>query len=441
MRWRTGAPHGGRRAAPATATEAPAQHHDTAAPRGDTTTSGADGRRQPTPGDTRTGGDTTGWQTGGGMTGGPAPGGPAPGGPAPGGERTGGTAAEDRVLAGRGATAPGSMQAASGSYGAAGGTAGKGPVRGFPPAPGQAAPVYPPGQFAAWNQAAAQGRDGRGAGGTGRAAWPAALSAEHGYAEPDYAVLAVSDPAADATATQTWAVAEDRAAGSWREMGHRAGAAPGTQPPGAGRARGGTAERERAMAPPVPSAVRGRGDPRSPSAGAAGPASTGQRPGLPAAGPAGGPERAARQGSSRGRRARKPAGKGRPRILLAAGLAAVVAVGTGTYFYLAGQRTSGQPAAAPSITPAATQPAQPSASPTPTGRWGHIQTRKTDPQKLTLHELFPARFTSSGSTYSRTVVRRGKHCSSAVLGSRLQSAVAAADCTQVMRASLPLQRP
>src|SRR6266536_2037834 len=395
---------------------------------GDTTTSGSrtgggmtDG---PTPGDTRMGGDRTSWPTGGGMTGGPAPGGAS----------TGGTAADDRVLADRGATAPGSMQAASARYGAAGGTAGKGPVRGFPPAPGQAAPVYPPGQFSAWNQAAAQGRDRRGAGGTGRAAWPAALSAEHGYAEPDYAVLAVSDPAADATATQTWAVAEDRAAGSWQEMPHRAGAASGAQPPAAGRARGGTAERERAMAPPVPSAVRGRGDPRSPSAGAAGPPSTGQRPGLPAAGPAGGPERAAR-GSSRGRRARKPAGKGRSRILLAAGLAVVVAVGAGTYFYLSGQRLSGDASAAPSITPAATQPAQPSPSPTPTGRWGHIQTRKIDPQKLTLHELFPVRFTSSGFTYSRTAVRPGKHCSSAVLGSRLQSAVAAADCTQVMRAS------
>jgi len=396
---------------------------------GDTTTSGSRTgggmTGGPTPGDTMTGGDTIGWPAVGGMTGGPAPG----------GARTGGAAADDRVPAGRGGTAPGSMQADSARYGAAGGNAGKGPVRGFPPAPGQAAPVYPPGQFSAWNQAAAQGKAGRGTGGTGRAAWPAALSAEHGYAEPDYAVLAVSDPAADATATQTWAVAEDRAAGSWQEMPHRAGAAPGAQPPAAGRARGGTAERERAMAPPVPSAVRGRGDPRSPSAGAAGPPSTGQRPGPPAAGPAGGPERAARQGSSRGRRARKPAGKGRSRILLAAGLAVVIAVGAGTYFYLSGQRLSGDAAAAPSITPAATQPAQPSPSPTPTGRWGHIQTRKTDPQKLTRHELFPARFTSSGFTYSRTAVRAGKHCSSAVLSSRLQSAVAAADCTQVMRAS------
>src|SRR5215475_13945183 len=29
---------------------------------------------------------------------------------------------------------------------------GKGPVRGYPPAPGQPPPLYPPGEFAAWNQ-------------------------------------------------------------------------------------------------------------------------------------------------------------------------------------------------------------------------------------------------------------------------------------------------
>lgn len=91
--------------------------------------------------------------------------------------------------------------------------------------------------------------------------------------------------------------------------------------------------------------------------------------------------------------------------------------------------------AAASTSPAATQPGQPAASPPPTGRWGHIQTRATDPQKLTLHQLFPVQFTSAGSTYSRTAANAGKHCSSAVLGSNLQSAVSAASCAQVMRAS------
>src|SRR5260370_36144164 len=82
---------------------------------------------------------------------------------------------------------------ASTLYGAAGGTAGKGPGRGFPPAPGPAAPVYPAGQLSAWNQASGETRQGRPGRVAGNDAWPLAASAEHGYAEPDYSVLAVSD--------------------------------------------------------------------------------------------------------------------------------------------------------------------------------------------------------------------------------------------------------
>src|SRR5271155_3247182 len=33
-----------------------------------------------------------------------------------------------------------------------GSAAGRGPVRGYPPGPGQPPPMYPPGQFAAWNR-------------------------------------------------------------------------------------------------------------------------------------------------------------------------------------------------------------------------------------------------------------------------------------------------
>jgi hypothetical protein len=123
-------------------------------------------------------------------------------------------------------------------------------------------------------------------------------------------------------------------------------------------------------------------------------------------------------------------------VLLAAGLAVIVAAGSGTYFYLAsGHRSPGRASAAPEATPTAAPTAQPTPSSSTTGRWGHIQTRKTDPQPLTLAELFPSRFTSAGIAYSRTAAKSGKHCSSAVLGSQLQSAVGAAGCTQVMRAS------
>jgi hypothetical protein len=102
------------------------------------------------------------------------------------------------------------------------------------------------------------------------------------------------------------------------------------------------------------------------------------------------PGRAARR-SSRGRRGRKPARAKRGRVLLAAGLAVIVAAGSGTYLYLArGQRRPGPAATAPRTSHAARPSPQP--SPAPTGRWGHIQTRRADPQPLTLAELFPARF-------------------------------------------------
>ena len=80
------------------------------------------------------------------------------------------------------------------------GPSGRGPVRGYPPAPGAPDPVYPPGQFSPWNSAelrTAPGRPGLGAG----------LGPDP--AEPGYSQLAVSDPSADATATQTWAVLDD----------------------------------------------------------------------------------------------------------------------------------------------------------------------------------------------------------------------------------------
>ncbi len=77
----------------------------------------------------------------------------------------------------------------------------RGPIRGFPPRPGQPDPVYPPGQFSSWNRAST------------RAAWLGADSGAGGTTdaegEPGYSALALSDAAADMTATQTWAVIDD----------------------------------------------------------------------------------------------------------------------------------------------------------------------------------------------------------------------------------------
>jgi hypothetical protein len=344
----------------------------------------------------------------------------------------------------------GGIPASQAMYGSAGGTAGKGPVRGFPPAPGQASPVYPPGQFSAWNQRSGGTRPGAPGGGAVRApadAWPVAASAEHGYAEPDYAVLAVSDPAADATATQTWAAVDGPAAGGWQDPDGPGNAAQrGDARPPAGRRTRGRPARQPAAAPDGAAVAAPPGGPaagrpggtrprRATAASAASAGKNGQPPSPQAVVPAGDlPGRSAR-GSSRGTRGRKPAAAKRGRALLAAGLAVLVVAASGTYFFLTRGQGKTSNGAAPKTSQPATPAGRPSPAPTATGRWGHIQTRRTDPQPVTLTELFPAQFTSNGSAYSRTADRAGKHCAAAVLGSRLQSAVRAAGCSQVLRAS------
>ncbi len=343
--------------------------------------------------------------------------------------------------------------ATGGWRGAVTGAAAKGPVRGFPPGPGQPPPVYPPGQFSAWNRAArpaADGFAGRRRGADGRSAagsepwsgsagpWPPdpggsgpgpdgygpdsygpdgygpggygpddARRDGTGYGEPrsggpDYAVLAVSDPAADVTATQSWAVVD----------------APQAPRPGAaGPARDAS---RLPVPPPGPSTDRLSTDRLSTDR-----LSTDR---APADRPLG------RRAHARARRARR-----RGRVLLACGLALAVMAAAAAYFWLSGHRDAGQGSAAPrqsALIPRPTQTASPSPSPSPSlGRWGHIETRAADPLTLSLAELFPARFSVGGSAYVRTVERQGTNCAKAVIGSALQSAVKRGKCSQVMRAS------
>ena len=173
-----------------------------------------------------------------------------------------------------------------GRYGPSG-AAGKGPMRGFPPAPGQPPPLYPPGQFSAWNRAPGQGdndydlsasdtwlamdyagpagdgypepgtggqgygdpgpaQDGAGFGGTGYPGYPGP-----DRAEPGYAALAVSEPAADVTSTQAWETVDSAPpvshwpdldttgehwpdAGEGQDHGPPAALAPGRAGPGPG---------------------------------------------------------------------------------------------------------------------------------------------------------------------------------------------------------------
>jgi hypothetical protein len=329
-------------------------------------------------------------------------------------------------------------------YGWAGSAAGKGPVRGFPPAPGQPPPLYPPGQFSAWNRASRADQDdqaddpwaglsGQQAGypmpdetGSGHLAAAGTTGRGHpdaGFA-PGYSDLAVSDPAADATSTQTWgAVGGDGIqADSWTSQRAPADGRPPAGPRQQPSVRAGDA-----------------GGPHGPALGYFAPAdgagALGTQPGR-----APGQSTGARSTGGRGtgghgtrtapRPRRKPS-----RLLLAAGLAVLVAVSGGTYVLLRGGHSPAAAAAKPKHPAASASPSAASPSPTPTlGRWGHIASRAADPQPLTLAEIFPVSF-SAGAAYHRTIRRQGKNCPAAVVGPRLQHAVRRPECSQVLRAS------
>jgi len=398
------------------------------------------------------------------------------------------------------------------------GTAGKGPVRGYPPAPGQPLPLYPPGQFAAWNRHrdALAGRGGPGGpevsptpgddlappqavtlapGGESGTSASGPLSRYYARdsdpgLDPGYPTLAVSDPAADVTSTQTWrALADGRATGIWTApAGLRQGAAgpvPPAAPPGspagplAERAAG-QPVRPRAGLPAQPgtsrparsgghaAVSRPRGiaagdadataadpsssagaDPRSGArrvssrhSGAHTGAHTGPQPGVaqerPVPGDRAGKDQASRgplagqgrgRASERGRRLRR----GRPAsvhvAIAAASLLILAAAGTLAY-------TALHDSAKPRPVPQSSGKKATSASPSPSlGAYGLIASRQTDPQPLTLAELYPASFVLAGNTVTIVAATMTSTCSAALVGSTLQSAIGAASCTQVARAT------
>jgi hypothetical protein len=144
-------------------------------------------------------------------------------------------------------------------------------VRGYPPAPGAPDPVYPPGQFSPWNSA--ELRTAAGHPSTGRGP---------GAGEPGYPQLAVSDPAADATSTQTWAVLDEaQLAGEWTSPASHGRADPGETGSGAraafGPASGPVTGPSRYAAQPGPEQPAGFTDPGQP--GGAAPGQAGARPG------------------------------------------------------------------------------------------------------------------------------------------------------------------
>jgi hypothetical protein len=330
--------------------------------------------------------------------------------------------------------------------------------------PGQPGPVYPPGLFSVWNRPSVRA-SWLGMNGKGDGAWGS-------EAEPGYSILATSDPSADATVTQTWAVIDD--AGGWspppptrdvsahtdgegfpglRRSGGQAAATARAAFEAAAPAQA-QAGHSRQLAPWESGGMPAPGPPSGGAATTAPPAGPrGAPPGAPGPGgapAASGPGRAPvgvrhGQGATRGAgeprggggsdgrpATRRGGGLGRPshRTLIGLLMAPVVVVilVVAVIVYLGSRPVSTAGSAAEASSPAA--------PPTPTlGPWQHITSQAIDSQPLSTHELYPARFIEGGSTGTRTVERTNTRCTNAVIGSALQAAVRKGGCTQVVRAS------
>ncbi|MEV7005455.1 hypothetical protein [Streptosporangium sp. NPDC051022] len=122
----------------------------------------------------------------------------------------------------------------------------------------------------------------------------------------------------------------------------------------------------------------------------------------------------------------------RPLYIAAGALGVLVAGGVGLAMLVNSDGSS------PSGT--ASAPAQASNAPVapngPGGRFGYAGSRATDPHTLTLNELFKrTKVSHDGQSYLMTVRRTDKKCKDAVVGDKLQKALADGKCTQLLRAS------
>ncbi|MEU0568386.1 hypothetical protein ABZ297_23790 [Nonomuraea sp. NPDC005983] len=88
---------------------------------------------------------------------------------------------------------------------------------------------------------------------------------------------------------------------------------------------------------------------------------------------------------------------------------------------------------------AETEASRPSSAPLPTtppGKYGFAENRSTDPEPLTVKELFPTKkLAFEGRSYEMTVTGKAKKCADVVIGDKLQKALKKAKCTQLVRAS------
>jgi hypothetical protein len=245
-------------------------------------------------------------------------------------------------------------------------------VRGFPPAPGDSLPAYPPGPFAAWNRGQPGRPDGRPAGRAGGLADGSQLAVATitpDEFDTDYSLPAIKDPL------------PGKAGRAAADSTGRAAAA-------------GTAEK-----------VSGDQAARS-----AGPRARGGR---------------AKGQGGRGRKKRQPA-------WLAIGAAAVIIAAVAAILVTTLPHAINTP---PPVKPSSTPTPLSSSPAPPAGPWGYIGSRKTDPVPLTAAELYPASVSSQGSLYSRAKQVKGKNCRAAIIGGALRAAVRLGACTQTLRAT------
>src|SRR5580704_13127256 len=123
-----------------------------------------------------------------------------------------------------------------------------------------------------------------------------------------------------------------------------------------------------------------------------------------------------------------PAGAKRRRkhpanVKVAIATALVLVLAAAAALSYAALHRSGPPAGA---TASAGKPPRPSPSTSPSpslGPYGHIASRQTDPAPLTIVDLYPATFTTGGTTIVRTAASRGPNCAANLVGSGIQSAI------------------
>jgi hypothetical protein len=269
-------------------------------------------------------------------------------------------------------------------------------VRGFPPAPGDSLPVYPPGPFAAWNRSQTRASDRGRADRSDRddtGTQLAAATITPDEFDTDYSLPAIRDPLPS------------------RPGSARPGAArPGSDRPGSDRS--------------------GSHRPGSDSAGSSRPGSDGRPPGRTDRPGSAGPSRPAGSRSAARRSAARASGKHQHWLAIGAA-AAIIVVGAGILVALSSN--GGSPGKAPKAGGTPT-PVQSSAH-APAGPWKYIGSRTTDPLALTTAEMYPASFTNGPTVYTRARTNKSHNCHAALIGSSLETAVHAGGCNQALRAT------